>query len=112
MGIVPEDQYLLGLEGAGVINRVGPQATPYQPGQRVLVYRRGTFANRVQVSKDCIHLLPDSMTFEVCNNQGAYMAILFITVLGSSHIGMHIPLLHLCPFRCGQHQEETGMSNH
>ena len=65
MGIVPENQYLLGLEGAGVINRVGPRAAPYTAGQRVLVYRRGTFANRVQVSKDCIHLLPDSMTFEV-----------------------------------------------
>ena len=76
MGIVPEDEYLLGLEGAGVIRRVGSRGHPYRVGQRVLVYRRGTIANRVQVSKECIHLLPDEMTYEVHTRRTLYPLLL------------------------------------
>lgn len=65
MGIIPENQHLLGLEGAGVVRRVGKSASSYKVGDRVLVDTRGCFANRVQAPIDALHHLPDSMSFEV-----------------------------------------------
>lgn len=65
MGIVPKDEHLLGLEGAGIFRQIGSQAHPYQVEQRVLFYRQVTIGNGVQVSKDCIHPLPDAMTLQV-----------------------------------------------
>ena len=65
MGIVPENEYLLGLEGAGVVRRLGKQTRSVSIGQRVLVYDKGTFANRVQTTSERVYPLPDSMSFEV-----------------------------------------------
>ena len=65
LGIVPENQYLLGLEGAGVIRQVGRSAGPYKVGDRVLVDSRGCFANRVQAPIEGLYHLPDNMSFEV-----------------------------------------------
>ena len=65
MGIVPENQSLLGLEGAGVIRRVGKNASAYIVGQRVIVNGRGCFANRIICPTDYVYHLPDSMSFEV-----------------------------------------------
>jgi NADPH:quinone reductase-like Zn-dependent oxidoreductase len=65
MGIVPANEHLLGLEGAGVIRRVGKLAGSYKVGQRVVVSEKGTFANRIQATTERVHLLPDSMSFEV-----------------------------------------------
>ena len=65
MGIVPENQYRLGFEGAGVIRRLGKSVHSYTIGDRVLVDSKGCFANRVQAPVEAIHLLPDSMSFEV-----------------------------------------------
>ena len=67
MGIVPENEHLLGLEGAGVIRRVGSLVKSLKIGQRVLVYEKGTFANRIQLTPDRVHPLPNSMSFEVRN---------------------------------------------
>ena len=64
MGIVPENQYLLGLEGAGIIRRIGKRVGNFKVGQRVLVHKKGSFANRVACSIDGVHLLPDDMSFE------------------------------------------------
>lgn len=65
MGIVPENEYLLGLEGAGYVRRVGKNADNYKVGDRVAVLRNGTFANRIQVPIERTHLLPDFLSFEV-----------------------------------------------
>lgn len=65
MGIVPGDLRRLGLEGAGVVRRVGGKVTSLSVGQRVAVYRRGCFANRVQSPIQGVHSIPDSMSFEV-----------------------------------------------
>jgi hypothetical protein len=67
MGIVPENEHLPGLEGAGVIRRVGKFGSRFKVGQRVLVYEKGTFANRVQLTPERVYPLPDSMSFEVGN---------------------------------------------
>ncbi|CBF79115.1 hypothetical protein AN7084.2 [Aspergillus nidulans FGSC A4] len=66
LGIVPENQYLLGLEGAGVIRRIRHHAgdSPFYIGQRVAICRRGSFANRVQCPIEGIHAIPDWMSFE------------------------------------------------
>ena len=69
MGIVPENQYLLGLEGAGIIKRVGKLACQYHVGQRVLVFEKGTFGNRIEATTERVHPIPDSMTFEVIYGQ-------------------------------------------
>lgn len=65
MGLVPADEHRLGLEGAGVIRRVGRHVDSLKVGQRVLVNRKGSFANRVQSPIEAVHPLPDSMSYEV-----------------------------------------------
>ncbi|KAK0702400.1 reducing type I polyketide synthase [Lasiosphaeris hirsuta] len=64
MGIVPENEHLLGLEGAGVVRRVASDVTKFKLGQRVVVFEKGTFANRIIATTERTHALPDSMTFE------------------------------------------------
>lgn len=65
MGIIPENQHLLGLEGAGVIRRVGRSASQFTVGQRVLVFEKGTFSNRIIATTERTYGIPDDMTFEV-----------------------------------------------
>ena len=67
MGIIPENQHLLGLEGAGVIRRVGRLASQFTVGQRVLVFKKGTFGNRIIATTERTYAIPDDMTFEVRN---------------------------------------------
>jgi acyl transferase domain-containing protein/NADPH:quinone reductase-like Zn-dependent oxidoreductase len=77
MGIVPENERLLGVEGAGVVRRVG-KGVPYSPGDRVVVFEKGCFANRIQVTKERAHLLPDSMSFEdAATLLGVYLTSLY-----------------------------------
>ncbi|KAL8683912.1 MAG: hypothetical protein Q9186_000123 [Xanthomendoza sp. 1 TL-2023] len=64
MGIIPENQHLLGLEGAGTIRRVGKSATQFTIGQRVLVFEKGTFGNRIIATTERTYAIPDTMTFE------------------------------------------------
>ena len=68
MGIVPENQHLLGLEGAGIIRRAGPLASHFSIGQRVLVFEKGTFGNRIIATKERTYAIPDNMTFEVSSS--------------------------------------------
>lgn len=79
MGIVPENQYLLGLEGAGTIRRLGKAVDSYSIGQRVLVFEKGTFANRIEATTERVHAIPDSMTFE----EAATLASVYLTSLYS-----------------------------
>ena len=68
MGIVPENQHLLGLERAGIIRRAGPLASHFSVGQRVLVFKKGSFGNRIIPTKERTHAIPNDMTFEVCSS--------------------------------------------
>ncbi|KAL4867992.1 hypothetical protein BDV12DRAFT_209443 [Aspergillus spectabilis] len=77
MGIVPENEHLLGVEGAGIVRRVGKDV-PYSPGDRVVVFEKGCFANRVQVTKERAHLLPASLSFEdAATLMGVYLTSLY-----------------------------------
>ncbi|KAI0191440.1 putative polyketide synthase [Xylaria flabelliformis] len=75
LGVVPENEFLLGFEAAGIISQCGSRVTAYHVGDRVLVYSRGSFANRTRTAMENLALLPDTVTFE----QAATMPIVFFT---------------------------------
>ncbi|PNY20705.1 Polyketide synthase [Tolypocladium capitatum] len=79
MGIVPENQHLLGLEGAGKIRRVGKNADIYKPGDRVLVFKKGCFGNRVIASVERTHHIPEWMSYE----EASTLASVYLTALYS-----------------------------
>ncbi|PLB47777.1 polyketide synthase 2 [Aspergillus steynii IBT 23096] len=64
MGIVPENEFTIGCECAGVVRRVGPSSSPIQAGDRVAVVTKGTYANRVRVAVGLVHRIPDWLSFE------------------------------------------------
>lgn len=90
LGVVPEDEHLLGHEGAGIITRVGSQVTSCRAGDRVVVHTKGAFGNRCRVPKENVFLLPDSISFE----EGATMSVVFFTAVYS--------LLEMAHVRRGQ----------
>ena len=65
LGLVPADPNRLGLEAGGTVRRLGSGVTHLCVGQRVLVSRKGCFANRVQCPVEAVHPIPDDLTFEV-----------------------------------------------
>jgi acyl transferase domain-containing protein/NADPH:quinone reductase-like Zn-dependent oxidoreductase len=80
MGIVPENEHLLGLEGSGIIRRVGPNICDNTlVGTRVVFMAKGAFANRIQVPLDFTHPLPDTMSYQ----EAATMPVAFCTALYS-----------------------------
>lgn len=64
MGIVPENEFALGLEASGIVKRLGPGVERFKVGDRVCFLNNGSYANRVQVSAERTHAIPDSMSFE------------------------------------------------
>lgn len=64
VGIVPDNEHLLGGEGAGIITRVAPDVTGFKPGQRVAFFQKGSFANRIITTTQRVYPIPDSMSFE------------------------------------------------
>ncbi|KAI1817358.1 putative polyketide synthase [Poronia punctata] len=80
MGIVPENQHLLGLEGAGRIRRVGANLnTPFNISDRVLVFEKGTFANRIVATTERTVRIPDWLSFE----EAATLPSVYLTALYS-----------------------------
>ncbi|KAI3330539.1 KR domain-containing protein [Ustulina deusta] len=64
IGLVPENEHLLGGEGSGIITQTGSSVKNFFQGQRVAFFKRGSFGNRVQASCKVVHAIPDQMTFE------------------------------------------------
>lgn len=79
LGLVPENQYMLGLEGAGIIRRLGAgkKAQKFHIGQRVVLIRRGSFGNKVQCPVEGVHAIPDWMTFE----EAATLPVVYLAVI-------------------------------
>jgi acyl transferase domain-containing protein/NADPH:quinone reductase-like Zn-dependent oxidoreductase len=75
MGSVHGDSGKLGLEGAGVVVRVGESVSTRHVGQRVAVFGNGCFSNRVIVSCKTTFTLPDNLSFE----DAATLPVAFIT---------------------------------
>ncbi|KAK2793589.1 putative secondary metabolism biosynthetic enzyme [Onygenales sp. PD_12] len=81
MGIVPDNEYALGLEGAGTVRRMGKNVQSLHVGQRVLVFKKASFCNRVHVEVECVHPIPDSISFE----EASTLASGYLTALYSIH---------------------------
>ncbi|PQE04373.1 Acyl transferase acyl hydrolase lysophospholipase protein [Rutstroemia sp. NJR-2017a BVV2] len=84
MGIVPENEYLLGCECAGVVKRVAPGVTKFKVGDRVAANWMGCYANRLQCPPERAHIIPSSMSFE----DAATIPVVYLTALYSLyHLG-------------------------
>ncbi|KAK8058457.1 Acyl transferase/acyl hydrolase/lysophospholipase [Apiospora phragmitis] len=79
IGLVPENEYVLGAEGSGVIMRIAPDVTSFKPGERVAFFRKGSFGNRVQANVRVVHAIPDTLSFE----EAATMPCVFMTCIRS-----------------------------
>ncbi|KAF2964211.1 hypothetical protein GQX73_g9381 [Xylaria multiplex] len=95
IGLVPENEHLLGGEGSGIIRRTGSRVENFAEGQRVAFFKRGSFGNRVQASCQVVHAIPESMTFE----EAATMPCAFATsIYGLIHMAQirrgHRVLIH------------------
>ncbi|PSR80443.1 hypothetical protein BD289DRAFT_484972 [Coniella lustricola] len=79
MGIVPENEFTIGCECAGVVRRLGPNTTKFNIGDRVVVMSKGTYANRVRVPAGRAHIMPSWMSFE----DAATIPLVYMTALYS-----------------------------
>ena len=90
MGLVPEDEFMIGCECVGHVKRLGPSVTKFNIGDRVVVMRNGTYANRVQCSVRRAHGIPAWMGF----TDAATIPLVYATALYG--------LYHLANLREGQ----------
>ncbi|PLB46253.1 polyketide synthase module [Aspergillus steynii IBT 23096] len=78
MGIVPENEHLLGLEGAGVICGTGAGVSKdLSPGTRVVFMAKGSLANRIQVPAEFVLPIPNALSHQ----NAATMPVVFCTAL-------------------------------
>ncbi|TVY39994.1 Fumagillin dodecapentaenoate synthase [Lachnellula occidentalis] len=64
LGTAPGDETALGQEAAGVVTKVAQGVSGLSVGDRVVVFDKGCFANRIHTRPGRLHRIPDSMTFE------------------------------------------------
>lgn len=84
MGIVPENEYMIGCECSGIVKRLGAGVNKFQIGDRVAVMRSGTYANRLQTPVERAHTIPSWMSFE----EAATIPLVYMTALYSMfHLG-------------------------
>jgi len=79
MGIVEAEENGFGLEGAGIVRRVGNKVTDLLPGDRVMLLSSCSFASRVIVSENVCEKIPGGLSFE----DAATMPCVFATALYS-----------------------------
>lgn len=81
MGIVPENEHLIGLEAAGVVSRVGTNSGPHRPGDRVAVLAPGSIANRMHAPKERVVKIPDFLSFsDACGMLASYATVIYSLV--------------------------------
>ena len=74
MGIVEIGSDLIGLEGAGVVRRVGPLVKDLRVGDRVMVIGMGTFKSMVATTESHCAKIPDNLSFDDAATMGAVYA--------------------------------------
>jgi hypothetical protein len=80
MGFVPANDHFFGLEGAGIVSKIGKSVHNVQPGDRVSVVstnEQGCFANRVRTRYHGVHRIPHWMSFE----EAAGISTCYLTVI-------------------------------
>ncbi|EEP81155.1 predicted protein [Uncinocarpus reesii 1704] len=55
----------LGLDCSGIVSRVGPAATKFKPGDRVMTWKVGTFRTYTRASESMCQLIPEHMSFRI-----------------------------------------------
>lgn len=84
MGIIPEDEHMIGCECAGVVRRLGPGVTKFRIGDRVVVQGQGNYANRINSIAHCVQVIPSWLSFE----DAATIPLVYTTALKSLfHLG-------------------------
>ncbi|KAH8203671.1 hypothetical protein TruAng_002201 [Truncatella angustata] len=89
IGIIPENEFLLGGEGAGIVTRIAADVTKFVPGQRVAFFEKGSFANRVITKTEAVIGIEDPMSYE----EAATIPCVFMT--------SYYSLIHLANVRKG-----------
>ena len=79
MGIVPGDETALGHEAAGIVSSITPGVSGFAIGERVVVFGKGCFANRVQTTPSRVHRIPDDMSFD----EAATLTVVYMTSIYS-----------------------------
>ncbi|KAF5019294.1 hypothetical protein F66182_8712 [Fusarium sp. NRRL 66182] len=79
LGVVPYPEAGLGLEGGGVVRRVGPDVQDLQPGDRVMFLADGAFASHVVTPERLCEKIPSDLSFE----DAATMPAVFATAVCS-----------------------------
>lgn len=87
MGIVPGNEHTLGGEGAGIVTKVSPGTTSFEVGQRVVVFDKGAFANRIQTTPGRMHRIPDWMTFEEASTLSAVYLTSIYSLFDLANLG-------------------------
>ncbi|KAI9037475.1 type I polyketide synthase [Aspergillus affinis] len=78
MGIVPENEHLLGLEGSGVVRSVGAGVSrALFPGMRVVFMAKGALANRIQVPAEFVLPISNALSHQ----DAATIPVVFCTAL-------------------------------
>jgi len=75
-----ENDYILGIDAAGVVDSVGPNVTRFKKGDRVWIFHphnngAGTYAEFCAVPEDYVFPLPDNASFK----NGAALGVPFLT---------------------------------
>ncbi|KAH0435679.1 polyketide synthase [Colletotrichum camelliae] len=79
LGVVPYPEAGLGLEGGGVVRRVGPQVKDLQPGDRIMFLADGAFSSHVVTPERLCEKIPADLSFE----DAATMPAVFATAVCS-----------------------------
>ncbi|KAM3420749.1 hypothetical protein BST61_g3997 [Cercospora zeina] len=79
MPIVPGDETQMGHEAAGVVTQVAEDVSNFSVGDRVVVFGKGCFANRLHTTPKRAHRIPDDMSFE----EAATLAVVYLTSMHS-----------------------------
>ncbi|KAF2805465.1 putative polyketide synthase [Mytilinidion resinicola] len=94
MGYIPGNEYLLGLDGAGVIRQAPPNCTQYRVGQRVLASTKGSLANRVRCDIDGeVFPIPDGVSFEVASTLNTVYSTAFYALVDVAHVKAEMSVL-------------------
>jgi len=77
MGLVPDNEHMIGCECAGYITGLSSDVTKFKIGDRVVAQRNGTYASRVQCPIDRVHVVPEWMSFE----DAATIPLVYLTAI-------------------------------
>ncbi|KAF5665038.1 polyketide synthase [Fusarium denticulatum] len=80
LGVVPYPEAGLGLEGSGIVRRVGPEVKYLQPGDRIMFLADGSFASHVVTPEELCEKIPTDLSFEDAATMPAVFATAFCSL--------------------------------